>query len=67
MTAPCISEKLLPRLYAPLQCPPLHSWLTSPAAPGNPAVSEVPKEEEMGIIGLLITIVVIILLLRLIA
>ncbi len=39
----------------------------SPAALGNPAVSEAPKEEEMGIIGLLITIVVIILLLRLIA
>ncbi len=39
----------------------------SPAAPGKPAAREALKEEEMGIIGLLVTIVLIILLLRLIA
>ena len=39
----------------------------SPAALGNPAARETPKEEEMGIIGLLVTIVVVIILLRLIA
>ncbi len=38
----------------------------SPVALGNPAASEAPKEEEMGIIGLLVVIILVILLLRLI-